>query len=370
MNARRIYVQYVKELVEFRRDRLSVVLAFGLPLGMLLIFGFAIRLEIRNVPVAVQDFDRSPFSRDFISRVDATQELVAIPAPLDRSPEAILDAGDVRAVLVIPPGTQRALAAGRTAPLQALVDGTDVVNATTIKQVLTATSAFAGAAYAGVTVAPTTALHQRIWFNPGDDEALFIVPGVYGVVLALFPTLLGAIVMVRDKERGTIVQAYASRLRAAELIAGKLLALELVGLIEAFVLVMVGWFTWGIHFAGDPTPFLIGTPLLVACHVLLGMLMGAVTNTVTSAIQAAGSINSLASILLSGYLYPIFTMPPIFQWLSFVVPARHFITLCRDAFVRGSGWPGTWGEPLALAAIAAVLALATWARLRRMQLAS
>jgi ABC-2 type transport system permease protein len=189
------------------------------------------------------------------------------------------------------------------------------------------------------------------------------------VILAVFPTLLAAIAMVRDKERGTIVQAYASRLRAAEFIAGKWLALECIGLAEAFAIMAIGLAVWGVHFAGDPVPFLIGTPLMVGCQVLLGLFIGARTNTVTSAIQASGSVNSLVSVLLSGFLYPVSSMPLLFQWISYVVPARHYIDISRDAFVRGSGWPGVWTGLLALALIASVLAVAAWLPLRRMQLA-
>jgi ABC-2 type transport system permease protein len=370
VNLRRIGVQCAKELVLFARDQLTLALAFVLPIGMLFIFGLAIRLQITNIPVAVQDFDRSAFSRDFISRIDATRELVAIPVPLDRSPIALLDGGNVSAAIVIPPGTQRALAAGRPAPIQSLVDATDVVNAETIKQILTATSTFAGAANVPRPAAPAVALHERIWFNPGGNEALFIVPGVYAVILAIFPTLLAAIVMVRDKERGTIVQAYASRLRAAELIAGKWLALECIGVAEALALMTIGFVTWGVRFAGDPVPLLIGTPLLIGAQVLLGLFIGSRTNTVTSAIQAAGSINSLISVLLSGFLYPVSGMPAIFQWIAYVVPTRYYLNITRDAFVRGAGWPGVWLELIALAIIVAVLAAATWLPMRRMQIAS
>ena len=372
MNLRRVWVQCIKELVQFRRDRLTVALAFALPVAMLLIFGLAIRLQIKNIPVAVQDFDRSPFSRDFIARIDASGKLVAIAEPLDRSPTALLQAADVRAAIVIPPGTQRAIAQGRPAPLQALVDATDVVNALTIKQILSAASVFVGAAYAPPSVASYApariALHERIWFNPGGKEALFIVPGVYAVILAIFPTLLAAIAMVRDKERGTIVQAYASRLRASELIAGKCLALECIGLAEAVAIMTIGFAVWGVRFAGDPLPLLIGTPLLVCCQVLLGLLIGAATNTVTSAIQASGTVNSLLAVLLSGFMYPVFAMPLFFQWLSSIVPARHYINIARDAFVRGAGWPSVWSELALLSLTALVLAVGAWLPMRRMQM--
>jgi ABC-2 type transport system permease protein len=126
---------------------------------------------------------------------------------------------------------------------------------------------------------------------------------------------------------------------------------------------------WGVHVVGDPLPLLIGTPLLVGCQVLLGLFIGTRTNTVTSAIQAAGSINSLLAVLLSGFLYPVFAMPLFFQLPSYVVPTRHFINISRDAFVRGAGWPGVWTELLALTLIAVILAVGTWLPLRRMQMA-
>jgi ABC-2 type transport system permease protein len=368
MSPRRVAVQCRKELAEFRRDPLSVGLAFALPFAMLLIFGFAIRLQIHHVPVGIQDFDRTPFSREFVSRIDATQELRVVVEPLDRTPEELLQRGDVQAAIVIPPGTARALAAGRTAPIQGLVDASNVVTAMTIKQALLATAVFAGAASAPQIAPPTIRLEERIWFNPGGNEALYVVPGVFGVVLALFPSLLAAMVMVRDKERGTIVQAYASRLRASELIAGKCLALEIIGLAEAAAIIIPACAIWHLSPVGDPTPLLVSTPLLVCCQVLFGLLVGAVTSSITSAIQIAGSVNSLLSITLSGYLYPISAMPAAFHWIVRAVPNYYYVAVSRDAFVRGGGWPSVWGAPVALALIAALLATATWLRLRRMQL--
>lgn len=363
MSFHRIRVQFQKELVQFRRDRLTVALAFGLPLGMLFIFGLAIRLQVRDVPVAVQDFDRTPASRELVARIAATQEIRPLQAPLGPQPLAILDAGAVRAVIVIPPGTGRALAAGRPAALQAIVDGSDVVNALAIRNALRATAVRA----AGPLPAPPVTADVRIWFNPGAQEALSIVPGVYAIILAMYPAFLAAMAMVRDKERGTIVQAYASRLSAVELIVGKLAAIGLIGLLEAALIMTIGMLVWGLRFAGDPVPLFVGTPLYVCDSVLFGLMIGAATTSIGSAIEGVGAINALFSILMSGFLYPVSTMPWILRQLSFVVPARHFMAMTRDAFVRGSGWSGVASEPLALAALAVVFFTVAWLRLRRMQ---
>jgi ABC-2 type transport system permease protein len=368
MSLRRVWVQCAKELVQFRRDRLTVALAFALPLGMLLIFGFAIRLQLHDVPVAIQDFDRTPLSRAFADRIAATQELRPSPAAPERAPLEVLGRTGARAVIVIPPGTQADLAVGRPVRIQVLVDGSDVVNALFIQNAIGATVDFMQATLGA---APPTRIQAatRTWFNPGAQESLLIVPGVYAIILSMYPAMLAAMAMVRDKERGTIVQAYASRLRAVELIGGKLLAFWFVALLEAIVIMGVGRAIWGLHVVGDPLPLLIATPIYLCDSVLFGLMVGAATTSIGSAIEGVGAVNALFSILLSGFLYPISTMPWILQQLSYLVPARHYIALTRDAFVRGAGWSNVAPEPLALALLGLVFFTVAWLRLRRMQFA-
>ena len=371
MSLARVWVQCRKELLQFRRDRLTVALAFGLPLGMLLIFGLAIRLEIKDIPIAVQDLDRTPLSREFVSRLSATQELRVTALPAAARPMEPLDAGSARATIVIPPGTARLVQRGLTAPLGVLIDSTDVVNAMTIREAICSTAQFFDMTLVPRDeFVPRVAADVRIWFNPGRREALNIVPGVYAVVLAMYPALLAAMAMVRESERGTIVQAYASRLSAAELLAGKSAAFLLVGLGQVLVVMGLGSLIWQLWFVADPTLMLVATPLFVLDSVLFGLLVGASTRSVSAAVQGVGSINAFFNILLTGFLYPLGNMPYALQLLSTIVPARYFIEVSRDAFVRGAGWPGFGYAPFAMAAIGAVYFALAWLRLRRMQFAA
>lgn len=371
MDLARVWVQCIKELLQFRRDRLTVALAFVLPLGMLLIFGLAIRLEIKDIPVGVQDLDRTPFSRAFVDRLAATGELRVLPVPAAGRPLDALDAGRARATIVIPPGTQRRFQRGWSAPLGVLIDSTDVVNAMTIREAIRATAQFFNASLTPREMpAPRVAANLRIWFNPGRSEALNIVPGVYAVVLALFPALLAAMAMVRERELGTIVQAYASRLSAAELLAGKSLAFLIVGLGQVFAVMGTGTLVWHLGFAADPTLLFVATPLFVLDSVLFGLLIGTSTTSISAAVQGVGAINAFFNIMLTGFLYPLSNMPYALQLLSLIVPARYFIEVSRDAFVRGAGWPGFGYAPLMLATIGACYFAAAWFRLRRMQFAA
>ncbi len=151
-----------------------------------------------------------------------------------------------------------------------------------------------------------------------------------------------AITLVREKEQGTILQLYASSLSAWELLLGKSLAYTLVGLGEALILFIVGFLLFQVRVIGDPTPLIIGTPIFIWVSVQLGLIIGIFTTTQSAAVQAIGTIKVLTAFLLAGFLFPLNTVPFPFSIASYLVPVRYYIELCRDVFVRGSGWFGTW----------------------------
>lgn len=363
----KIWNQCIKELAQFRRDRLTVALAFLLPLATLIIFGFAIRLESQNIPLAVQDFDNSTLSRAYIERLYATNKFkpVALSGNDSSSP---IDRGKAKATVVIPPDFERRLQAGNPIQVQALIDGSDVANARVIQNSIKFTTLYFISS-AGLQSFPNWVdTEVRLWFNPGNRESLFIIPGVYGITLTLYPSLLAAIAMVRDKEESTIVQIYASNISAMEFLLGKALAYTIVALAEAIFLIGIGSLIWQLGFAGNPLPLLLGTPIFLLDSVLFGLLVGVITTAQSSAVQAVGTIKALSSMLLTGFIYPLSNIPFPLDWLSFVVPARYYIDLTRDAFVRGTGWAGVWYVFPALIFLGAIdLAIAWWG-IRRMQL--
>jgi ABC-2 type transport system permease protein len=364
----RVWDQCQKELNQFQRDRLGVALAFILPLAALLIIGFAIRLEAKNIPLAVQDLDRTSLSRGYIERLYATNQFTPVPWKGSTFPDAI-DRGQATVQVTIPPGFARDILSQRGMQVQAVVDGGDVVNARVVKLSL---DGVGQSFLESVTDIGQTSLgviaQVRLWFNPGRAESLFIVPGAYGVILALFPPLLIAIALVREKEQGTILQLYATSMSAVELLLGKTLAYLAIGIGEAVLLMGIGYLLFGVGFVGDPTPLLVGTPIFLMAGVQLGLIIAIFTNTQSSAVQGIGTVKVLTAFLLAGFLFPLNTVPFPFSLVSYLVPVRYYIELCRDAFVRGAGWMGTGHLIAIMALLGAVEFWVAWLGMRRMQL--
>lgn len=348
---KRVLSQCVKELAQFRRDRLTVALAFLLPLGVLLIYGYAIRLEAKNIPLAVQDFDNSPLSRTYVERLFATNQFVPVPL-ISESPTATLDQGDAKAVVVIPPDFSRRLRQGQSIVVQGLVDGTDVNNARVIQNSLRATTRFF-ARTSGLQPqrSPPVEARIRLWFNPGRQESLYIVPGIFGVILWVFPSMLTAIALVREKEKGTIVQVYASDLSALEWLSGKALAYVVIGLGETLVTMGVATVLFSLRVRGDASLLLVGTVLFLAAAVAFGLFIGVRTGSQTGAVQGTAIAGFLTALLLSGFIYRIENIPFPLSLVANVIPARYYIEITRDTFVRGTGWSGSGYAPLAIALI-------------------
>jgi ABC-2 type transport system permease protein len=367
MMMRRIRNQVFKELQQFQRDRLGVALALILPAIALLIIGFAIRLEAKNIPLVVNDLDRTTLSRSYIERLYATNLFVPTEWHGNRFPDA-LDRGTAQVQVTIPFGFAADVDAGRTGAVQVAIDGSDVINARVSKLAVDGTTLSVVKERLGSLADSLGVVAQvRLWFNPGRQESLFIVPGSYGVILAIFPPLLIAIALVREKEQGTILQLYASSLSAFELLVGKSLAYMLVGLGEALVLFISGFLLFGVAPLGDPTPLLIGTPIFMLASVQLGLIIGIFTNNQSTAVEAIGTIKMMTAFLLAGFLFPLNSVPFPFSIVSYLVPVRYFIELCRNVLVKGSGWFGTWHLIIAMLILGVVEFGIAWWGMRRMQ---
>jgi ABC-2 type transport system permease protein len=208
---------------------------------------------------------------------------------------------------------------------------------------------------------------MRLWFNPGRETDKYLGPGAMAVVLALFPPLLAALAMSRESERKTILQVYVSSLSAHEYILGKTLAFFVIALAEWLLVVGLGMAMFGLRFAGDPTPFLAGTVIYLFCNVAFGVMAGAAIPNSAAAIQAVATVCFMLSFLLSGFLFPLSNIPAAIRWIALLVPARYFIEITRDAFVRGGGWAAVWPAHVALAALGLIFIFVAWGKMRRMQ---
>ena len=366
---KRIIAQTRKELTQVFRDRLTVALALILPLILLALLGTALSLSVKGVKVVVQDFDRTPLSRQYLDLLGASITFRLVPS--DRKPADVLTAEQARVVIVIPENFERDFLRGRQAEVQWLIDAVDANTANSMRGQATAlTNAFAvqlGAA--SVTAAkPAIKTEMRMWYNPGASTRKFIGPGAFAVVLALFPPLLAALALSREGEQKTILQVYVSSISAHEFLLGKIAAFFIIAVAEWVLAVLVAMPLFDLTIAGDPTPLVVGTALYLFCNVSFGVMVGVSIPNQAAAIQAVAGVQFLLSFLLSGFIFPVSNIPWGIRWISAFVPARYFIEISRDAFVRGGGWPAVWYAPLMLALIGSVFFLKAWRKMRHMQI--
>ncbi|BDA73888.1 ABC-2 type transporter [Calothrix sp. PCC 7716] len=363
----RIFTQCKKELAQFHRDRLTLALAFLLPMISLFIYGFALRLQSDNIPLIVQDFDRTSLSSSYIERLYATNQFIPIQWS-GENPSHMIDRGVAKVAVIIPPQFSRSIKASSAGEIQVLIDATDVNNARLIKNNIQNVTNFFIKDQQLAQSTNSIKAQIRLWFNPSRLETLYFVPGVYGVVLWIFPSLLTAIAMVREKERGTILQVYASSISATEFLLGKGLAYLLIAISEAFVVIVVASKIFEVGLIGSPIILILGTVLFLINSVLFGLLIGVRSSNQNSAVQGVSLIGFVTSILLSGCIYPLNNIPFPISLIPNIVPTRYYINITRDVFVRGIGWNGVWFDLLILAIFGFILFKASHRVIKKMQL--
>ncbi|MDZ8183889.1 MAG: ABC transporter permease [Nostoc sp. ChiSLP02] len=365
---KRILSQCIKEIAQFRRDRLTLALAFILPFITLIVFGFAIRLESKDITLVVQDFNRTNLSYSYIERLYATNQFLPQQWSGINPARDAIDKGIAKAAVIIPTEFSRDIQAGRSTKVQVLIDATDVNNARVIRNSIQRVTNFFMQEHGLLPTTNIITARMRLWFNPGRLESLYIVPGVYGVVLWIFPSLLAAIAMVREKEKGTILQVYASSISATELLLGKGLAYLLIGIAETLIVMGLGSIIFQVGIAGNPITLLLGTLLFLADSIFFGLLLGVRSSNQNAAVQGVSLVGFITSLLLSGFIYPLNNIPFPLSLAPNVVPARYYIDITRDAFVRGTGFAGVWFDLIMLTVLGLFFFNVSRRVLSRMQL--
>lgn len=340
MNASRVRAVVRKEFRELRRDPITLWVAFALPLVMLFLFGYAIRMDVDDVAVGVVDLDGSKTSRDLVQALVNSGHYVIRARETD--PDRLgplLDRGVVRVGVVIPRGFERDLLRGTDPELLTVIDGSFSATAAVVRgEMESIVQAFAARLGApGVSpVAPVRA-EPRVWYNPGLRSATSVVPGLFAVILMAFPPLLTVLAIVREKESGSVLQIYASPLRPIEFIAGKLIPYAAIAFAELAMIVAVGIWWFRLPFRGSPWLLAMGAVLYVACTVGIGLLVSTLTNSQVVALLLATIITLMPSMLFSGFMYPIITMVEPVQWYTRLFPARYFTDVSRGVVLKGVG---------------------------------
>ncbi|MEK9500189.1 ABC transporter permease [Gaopeijia maritima] len=352
-----------KEWIQLRRDPRSMILAFALPLILLVFFGYAITWDVDDIGIALVDHDRTPTSRQLAETLVASG-LFTIAAHPDTEREAdhLLTRGQVKGIVVVPAGFTAELTGGRAARLQMLVDGSDANTATIALNYAEAiVSRFArGVLLQGRRVELPVEADTRIWYNPTLASRNMIVPGLIAVIMSIIAAMLTALTIAREWERGTMEQLASTPVTRLEVVLGKLLPYLAIGLFDVAVTVTAGMLLFGTPLNGS-TVELAGFTLLFLTGALgLGIFISAAVKSQVLATQIAMVATYLPAVLLSGFLFDIASMPPVLRGFTYLIPARYFVTVTRGIFLKGVGLEVLWPQALFMAGFAVVgLALAT-----------
>ena len=338
MNPRRVLEMVRKELRQIFRDPRLRRVIFVAPMVQLLVFGYAVSTDVRNVATLVVDHDRSRASRELVEAFTASGYFRVL-GYADRPAEIVgaLDRGDAVLGIVIPAGFER-----ERSTVQLLFDGTNS-NLANVARGYAERIVLSLAALPE----PPVDLRSRAWFNPSLESRDYNVPAVIGALLMLICLLLTSLAVVREREIGTLEQLLVSPLRPGELILGKTLPFALIGLVDTGLVVAVALLWFRIPFLGDPLLLLLGTVLFLFSALGMGLLISSISNTQQEAFMSAFLV-FLPVMLLSGFMFPVASMPRGFQALTLLNPLRHYLEIVRALFLKGAGIEALWRQLLAL----------------------
>ena len=371
----RIIPIVVKEFLELKRDKWARFRLIVPTLVQMLLFGYAATYEVYHVSTALLDLDHSQESRELLSRFTSSGRFDVVKvAQSQREITNAINRSDATVALVIHAGFAELLRKGQNAPLQVIVDGTNSNTALiALGYVGTVAGTFAGDY--GVDLAQRiqgaqgmkqvkVTLEQRPWFNPDLNGRWFFVPGLIGTLTLVIIVNLTAFAVVREREVGTLEQIMVSPIRPAEFILGKTVPFFVIGLGEIALIFAVGILWFQVPFAGNPLTLLLGSALFLLSSLALGLLI----STLCSTQQQAFSMNFFILnpfFILSGFSFPISSMPQVLQWLTYINPLRYYLVVIRGTFLKGVGLSVLWPELAAMAAIAAVLLATSILRFRK-----
>lgn len=371
MSLRKTWAVLVKESRHILRDPATLLLLLLVPVGLMIIMSYALIADIRQTPITVIDYSRSAKARRFLATLASSDDVVINRQATSYSEaEHYFDRDQTKALVVIPPEFADHLAAGQTAEVQIIVDGTDPATADhVIKHVVSRSQAF-GLEQAAKTIGRTLPLAQtglsgsslpfgidlrtRVWYNPALKNSHGIVPALIPIVLSM-PAIVVMNAIVREKEYGTLETVFATPLGRSELLVGKLLPYVLTGLISAVVCALVAVNLFGVPFEGAFPLFL----LLTTDFLLAAFAMGLFVATFISSQTAASVIGLLVFVFpgffLTGIFYPVSSFPDLVQEESQWLPATHFVAIARGLMVKGQGLEALWQPALMLLALAVMM---------------
>lgn len=374
MNPRRLRAVFRKEMLHILRDPRSLVLALALPLTMLLLFGYALTLDVDRIPTFIYDHSGSPQSRELVDQFRGSRYFQILGAvdgyqPIERS----IDRSAILLSLVIDKDYAKNLLAGKVADVQLLVDGSDSNTASIAlgyadavvqryaAQLRSDAQLRRGAGVLKVPIEPRV----RVWYNNDLKSKNFIVPGLIGITMMIIAALLTSLTIAREWENGTMEQLLSTPVRASELVLGKLLAYFCLGFTDMVICILVGIFVFQVPFRGNVWFLLFTSCLFLFGALCWGIFISASARSQMLAFQMGMLSSFLPGYLLSGFLYSIHNMPQVIQVISYLVPARYFIKIVNAVFLKGVGMEIVYTEVALLAIYAAIVFVAASRKMRQ-----
>lgn len=367
-----------KELRQILRDRRSLLILLFIPAFFLLLFGYALNFDIRNVTLAVQDQDRSTASRDLVSSFTNSGYFRLIgyldsPAELDR----LVDEGHTRAILAIPAGFDRDLTQRRPVKVQVIIDGDNANTAATVvgyarrligefsADVMVTSLREDASARQSAPALSSIGVEPRVWYNPQLRSTLFLVPGLIAYISMITAVVSTALSVVREKERGTMEQVRMAPISPLPYILGKTLPYLVISFVSAIVVILSAMALFDLPMRGSWLLLCVAIALFLIGAQAQGLLISTIADSQQVAFQVALLSSLLPTMILSGFIFPISSMPAPVQWITTIVPARYFLVALRAIVLKGAEAAAFWQELLALAVFATVVMGLASLRLRR-----
>ena len=364
MNLRRLKAVTKKELLHIVRDPRSLALALAQPLVMLLLYGYALTLDVDRIPTYVYDQDRTPESRELIDQFRGSRYFQILGTVNDyKAIDRGINTSKILLSIVVPAQYAHHLHAGEDTPVQILVDGSDsntagialgyaeAVVLSYAVQMRSNAQVRRGGQALQVPVEPRI----RVWYNPDLVSRNFIVPGLIAVILMIIVANLSSLTIAREWENGTMEQLLSTPVRPAEMALGKLSAYFILGMIDMLICLLVGVFIFDVPFKGNIVTLMISSCVFLFGGLACGILISAANRTQLMAYQMGSLTSFLPAFLLSGFIYPIANMPRIIQAIALFVPARYFINILNGLFLKGVAFSLIWFDFLLLVGYGALM---------------
>ncbi|HEY6010383.1 MAG TPA: ABC transporter permease [Nitrospirota bacterium] len=355
-----------KELIQIRRDPLSLAMAFAMPALLLIIFGYAITLDVNNLTTVVYDLDNSRESRELIAELTSSGYFSVVSrAANNRDIDSALDSGKARVAVSIPTDFSRDLRSNRTAQLQVIVDGSDSNTATIALGYLAALTDLYAQRMGGGRIVQRIEPRVRVWYNPELKSRNFIIPGLIAVIMMVIAALLTSLTFAREWERGTMEQLIATPVRAPELVLGKLFPYFLIGFIDMVISVLMAVLLFEVPFKGNVLVLGVVSSVFLFGGLGFGILISIVAKSQLVASQIAMVATFLPAFLLSGFMFAISNMPVPLQIFSRLIPARYFVFVLKGLFLKGSPVRFLAGEAIFLLVFAVLVFAAANRKFRK-----